>query len=256
MRIATYNINGVKARLPRLLEWLEETQPDVACLQEVKSQDEGFPYRRLRARGAMVQSGTGRRRSMAWPSWRRAPSRWKRSARCPAIRKTNMHAISRLIFFGVRVASIYLPNGNPQPGPKFDYKLGWMRRLQLRAAELLATEIPAVLAGDYNVIPHPHDMWAPGALLDDALRQPESIAALPCATRPGLDRCTSLPLPARRRLDLLGFPGRCLAARSWLPHRPFIAQPGDCRSPDLVRRRQGASRAAKKPAIMRLHGSN
>jgi exodeoxyribonuclease-3 len=79
--------------------------------------------------------------------------------------------------FGLRVASIYLPNGNPQPGPKFDYKLAWMQRLYARAAELLAAEIPAILAGDYNVIPHAHDIWAPGAMLDDALRQPESIAA-------------------------------------------------------------------------------
>jgi exodeoxyribonuclease-3 len=78
---------------------------------------------------------------------------------------------------GVRVASIYLPNGNPQPGPKFDYKLKWMQRLRARAAELAALELPVVLAGDYNVIPHDQDIWSTKALLDDALRQPESIAA-------------------------------------------------------------------------------
>jgi exodeoxyribonuclease-3 len=164
MRIATYNINGVKARLPRLLEWLEETQPDIACLQEVKSQDEGFPI------ADFERAGYG-------AIWHGQKSFNETQRTLPGDPLDEHARYLEADVFGLRVASLYLPNGNPQPGPKFDYKLAWMQRLYARAAELLAAEIPAILAGDYNVIPHAHDIWAPGAMLDDALRQPESIAA-------------------------------------------------------------------------------
>ncbi|MEP7350916.1 MAG: exodeoxyribonuclease III [Sphingorhabdus sp.] len=181
MRIATYNINGVKARLPRLIEWLEETKPDVACLQEVKSQDEGFPAAEFEKIGyGAIWHGQKSFNGVAILARGSQPVEAQRTLPGDPL---DEHA--RYIEADVpdgrggslRVASIYLPNGNPQPGPKFDYKLGWMNRLRVRAAELMQTEIPAVLAGDFNVIPHPHDIWAPTALLDDALRQPESIAA-------------------------------------------------------------------------------
>jgi exodeoxyribonuclease III len=176
MRIATYNINGVKARLPRLLEWLEETQPDIACLQEVKSQDDSFPVTDFERAGyGAIWHGQKSFNGVAILAKGTQPVEAQRTL--PGDPADEHARYIEADVSGVRVASIYLPNGNPQPGPKFDYKLAWMKRLQEHAAELLAAEIPVVLAGDYNVIPHASDIWAPGALVDDALRQPESIAA-------------------------------------------------------------------------------
>lgn len=176
MRIATFNINGIKARLPRLLEWLEETRPDIACLQEIKTQDEGFPaaeFERL-GYGALWHGQKGFN-GVAILARDAQPVETGRGLEGDP---EDVH--SRYLeadVHGLRIASIYLPNGNPQPGPKFDYKLAWMRRLRARAQALLALELPVVLAGDYNVIPHNHDIWSAKAMRDDALRQPESIAA-------------------------------------------------------------------------------
>ena len=176
MKIATYNINGIKARLPRLLEWLEETRPAVACLQEIKTQDEGFPAADFEAIGySAIWHGQKSFNGVAILAKGTQPVEAQRTL--PGDPEDEHARYLEADVFGIRVASIYLPNGNPLPGPKFDYKLAWMKRLYDRAAELLAAEIPAVLAGDYNVIPHTHDIWAPAAMLDDALRQPESIAA-------------------------------------------------------------------------------
>ncbi len=176
MRIATYNINGVKARLPRLLEWLEETKPDIACLQEVKSQDEGFPASEFERIGyGAIWHGQKSFNGVAILARDAQPVETQRGLQGDPEDEQSRYLEADV--HGVRVATIYLPNGNPLPGPKFDYKLRWMKRLRARAAELMHAEIPAVLAGDYNVIPTPQDIWAPAAMLDDALRQPESIAA-------------------------------------------------------------------------------
>ena len=176
MRIATYNINGVKARLPRLLDWLEETQPDVACLQEVKSQDDGFPAAEFEKIGyGAIWHGQKSWNGVAILARGCDPVEVTRGL--PGDPLDEHARYIEAAVDGIVVASIYLPNGNPQPGPKFDYKLAWMKRLRARATELLHAEIPAVLAGDYNVVPTPQDIWAPAALLDDALRQPESVAA-------------------------------------------------------------------------------
>ena len=157
MRIASFNINGIKARLPRLIEWLQETQPDVACLQEVKSQDEGFPADEFEKIGyGAIWHGQKSFNGVAILAKGQTPAETQRGlSGDPA----DEHArYLEADIGGVRVASIYLPNGNPQPGPKFDYKLAWMHR-------------------DYNVIPHDCDIWSKSAMKDDALRQPESIAA-------------------------------------------------------------------------------
>ena len=176
MKIATYNVNGIKARLPRLIEWLDETKPDIVCLQELKSSDETIPVADVEAAGyGAVWHGQKGFNGVAILA---------RGAEPVLIRKgldgEPEDEMSRYIeaeVSGVRIASIYLPNGNPQPGPKFDYKLRWMDRLNARAAELLALEIPVVLAGDYNVIPTDADIANPKAMADDALMQPESRAA-------------------------------------------------------------------------------
>lgn len=173
MKIASFNINGIKARLPRLLEWLEETQPDVACLQEIKTQDEGFPADEFEKIGYQaIWHGQKGFNGVAILARGEKPVETQRGL---AGEPEDEH--SRYIeaeVRGVRIAGIYLPNGNPQPGPKFDYKLRWMERLRARMAELKALEIPAIVTGDFNVIPTDRDIWNPKAMADDALMQPES----------------------------------------------------------------------------------
>jgi exodeoxyribonuclease III len=176
MRIASYNINGIKARLPRLLEWLEETQPDVACLQEVKSQDEGFPAGEFEKIGyGAIWHGQKSFNGVAILAKDTQPVETQR--RLPGDETDEQARYLEADVNGVRVATIYLPNGNPLPGPKFDYKLAWMERLRTYARTLWELEIPVVLAGDYNVIPRETDIWSKNTMLGDALRQPESIAA-------------------------------------------------------------------------------
>ena len=173
MRIASFNINGVKARLPRLLEWLQETRPAVACLQEVKSQDEGFPAHEFAAIGYhAIWHGQKGFNGVAILADGVAPVEIQRGL--PGDPSDEHSRYLEADVFGVRVACIYLPNGNPQPGPKFDYKLAWMERLRARMRELLASESPAVVLGDYNVIPENKDVWSPPAMTADALMQPES----------------------------------------------------------------------------------
>jgi len=173
MKIASFNINGIKARLPRLLEWLEETQPDVACLQEIKTQDEGFPADEFEKIGYQaIWHGQKGFNGVAILARGEKPVETQRGL---AGEPEDEH--SRYIeaeVRGVRIAGIYLPNGNPQPGPKFDYKLRWMERLRARMPELKALEIPAIVTGDFNVIPTDADIWNPKAMADDALMQPES----------------------------------------------------------------------------------
>jgi len=175
MRIATFNVNGISARLPRLLEWLAESRPDVACLQEIKCVDGNFPAEAIRDAGyhALVHGQKGFN-GVAILS--RAPAEEVRRG-LPGDDADEQARYLEADVDGVRVASIYLPNGNPQPGPKFDYKLGWMARLDAHARALYATERPVVLAGDYNVCPTDEDVFSPQAMANDALVQPESRAA-------------------------------------------------------------------------------
>lgn len=173
MKIATFNVNGIKARLPRLLEWLEETRPAVACLQEIKCQDDAFPAGDFEKLGYQaIWHGQKGFNGVAILADGTAPVEVKRGL---AGEPEDEH--SRYIeadVFGVRVACIYLPNGNPVPGPKFDYKLRWMKRLRARMHEIAAEEVPAIVTGDFNVIPLDHDVWSPRAMAADALMQPKS----------------------------------------------------------------------------------
>ncbi len=173
IKVASFNINGIKARLPRLLEWLEETRPSVACLQEIKTQDEGFPAAEFEKIGYhAIWHGQKGFNGVAILADGVAPVEVQRGL---AGEPEDEH--SRYLeadVFGLRVACIYLPNGNPQPGPKFDYKLRWMERLRARMAQIRAEEVPAVVIGDYNVIPEDKDTYSVKAMADDALMQPES----------------------------------------------------------------------------------
>ncbi|MGZ8360828.1 MAG: exodeoxyribonuclease III [Allosphingosinicella sp.] len=178
MRIATYNINGMNARLPVLLRWLEQTQPDVVCLQELKSPQERFPQEELRALGyEAIWHGQKSWNGVAILARAGLPIET-----CRGLPGDPDDTHSRYIeaeVRGVTVASIYLPNGNPVGTEKFAYKLAWFERLRAHALELLAEERPTVLAGDWNVIPtdDPDDVFSARAMASDALMQPESRAA-------------------------------------------------------------------------------
>jgi exodeoxyribonuclease III len=173
MKIATFNVNGIKSRLPRLLEWLDESAPDVVCLQELKTTDETFPEAAIRAAGyGALWSGQKSFNGVAILAKGSDPIERRRGL--PGDPDDIHSRYLEAIVQDVVVASIYLPNGNPQPGPKFDYKLAWFERLNRYAAELLAEGAPVVLAGDYNVVPTDADIYSPASWLDDALLQPES----------------------------------------------------------------------------------
>ncbi|MES2903324.1 MAG: exodeoxyribonuclease III [Pseudomonadota bacterium] len=176
MKIVTYNLNGIRARLPRLIDYLNREKPDVLCLQELKCADDALPIGDIESAGYhAVWHGQKGFNGVAILSRSGAPE-----LRQVGLAGDPDDSHSRYIeaeVEGVIIASIYLPNGNPIGTEKFDYKLKWMERLAARAAELLALERPTVLAGDYNVIPEDRDTFSRRAMKDDALFQPESQAA-------------------------------------------------------------------------------
>jgi len=178
MKIASFNINGIKARINALSDWLEEARPDVALLQEIKSQEDAFPRSHFEDMGYQVETH-GQKSCNGVAILSRLPledvtrglpgddsdehARWIEATVIGEAR-------------AVRVCGLYLPNGNPVPGPKYDYKLAWMERLEARARALLAGEEPALMAGDYNVIPQDEDAKTPAAWRTDALALPQSRA--------------------------------------------------------------------------------
>ena len=173
MRVASFNINGIKARLPRLLEWLEETRPAIAGLQEIKTQDEGFPAAEFEKIGYhAIWHGQKGFNGVAILADGTKPVEAQRGL--PGDPSDEQARYLEADIGPLRVACIYLPNGNPQPGPKFEYKLAWMERLRARMRELWALERPVAVIGDYNVVPTDKDIWSPRALANDALMQPES----------------------------------------------------------------------------------
>ena len=176
MKIATYNVNGVNGRLPRLLDWLRETAPDVACLQEIKTSDPRFPIDAIREAGyEAVWHGQPRHHGVAILARGAQPEELRRGL--PYDDEDGQARYLEARINGVRVASVYLPNGNPQPGPKFDYKLAWFDRFNRHAQALLAGGEPAVLAGDFNVVPTDFDIYNAWAWRWDAVMQPETRAA-------------------------------------------------------------------------------
>jgi exodeoxyribonuclease-3 len=176
VKIATFNVNGVNGRLPRLLEWLEESQPDVACLQELKAPQEKFPADAIRNAGyGAIWQGQSRWNGVAILARGCDPVETRRCL--PGDPADEQARYIEAAVNGVLIGCLYLPNGNPQPGPKFDYKLAWFERLIAYAAELAEADLPVVLAGDYNVVPTDFDIYNPRSWLKDALLQPESREA-------------------------------------------------------------------------------
>jgi exodeoxyribonuclease III len=173
MKIATFNVNGITARLQRLVEWLERESPDIACLQELKAPDERFPLLAVRQAGyEAVWHGQRSWNGVAILAKGTQPKEIRRGL--PGDPDDTHSRYIEAAVHDVIVGCLYLPNGNPQPGPKFDYKLAWFERLIEHAAALVAGPHPVVMAGDYNVVPTDADIYNPRSWLKDALLQPES----------------------------------------------------------------------------------
>ena len=176
MKVATYNVNGVNGRLPVLLRWLEEEEPDVVCLQELKAPDEKFPEGPIQELGYdAIWHGQKSWNGVAILSRIGAIHETRRGL--PGDPDDTHSRYIEAAIGGILIGGLYLPNGNPRPGPKFDYKLRWFDRLIAHAADLLDTGLPVMLAGDFNVIPTELDVYKPERWLDDALFAPEVRSA-------------------------------------------------------------------------------
>jgi exodeoxyribonuclease-3 len=176
MKIATYNVNGVNGRLPVLLRWLQETQPEVVCLQELKAPQEKFPEQAILDAGYhAIWHGQKSWNGVAILS--RNPEIKELRRGLPGEPDDDHSRYIEAFVGGIVVGCLYLPNGNPAPGPKFDYKLRWFERLKQHAAELLAHGMPVVLTGDYNVMPTELDVYKPERWVEDALFRPETRQA-------------------------------------------------------------------------------
>lgn len=176
MKIATYNVNSIGVRLPIVLDWLAASQPDVVCLQELKAPDERFPAEALRAAGyEALWHGQKSWNGVAILARGETPRLIRRGL--PGDPDDVQSRYIEAEVGGLTIGCLYLPNGNPAPGPKFDYKLRWMERLEAHARALLAAGGPVVLAGDFNVIPTERDVYKPERWVDDALFRPETRAA-------------------------------------------------------------------------------
>jgi exodeoxyribonuclease III len=168
MKIVTYNINGIGARLPNLLRWLADTSPDVVCLQELKAPQEKFPEAAIREAGyGVIWHGQKSWNGVAILARDAQPDEVRRALPGDAEDVHSRYIEAKVR--GVTIGCLYLPNGNPAPGPKFDYKLRWLERLISHAADLAASPAPVVLAGDYNVIPTEQDVYKPERWVNDAL---------------------------------------------------------------------------------------
>jgi exodeoxyribonuclease III len=176
MKIATYNVNGINGRLPVLLRWLEGSKPDVVCLQELKAPEEKFPLQAINDAGyKAIWHG-----QKSWNGVAILSKTGKPNEICRALPGDPEDEHSRYIeadVNGITIGCLYLPNGNPAPGPKFDYKLKWFDRLILHSKELLGSGKPVILTGDYNVMPTEKDVYKPQRWVNDALFRPETRAA-------------------------------------------------------------------------------
>ena len=176
MKIATYNVNGINGRLPVLLRWLNESHPDIVCLQELKAPQEKFPGKAIQDAGYnAIWHGQKSWNGVAILSRNAQPQEIRRAL--PGDPEDIHSRYIEATVDGLLIGCLYLPNGNPAPGPKFDYKLAWFERLTKHAAELFASDQPVVLTGDYNVMPTELDVYKPERWVNDALFRPETRAA-------------------------------------------------------------------------------
>jgi exodeoxyribonuclease-3 len=184
LKIATFNVNGINGRLGHLLEWLAESKPDVVCLQELKSPDANVPAEAIRKAGyGIVANGQRSWNGVAILALGREPIETGRGI--PGLEGDGQSRYIEAVVDGVVIGCLYLPNGNPQPGPKFDYKLSWFECFNAHAKKLFACGLPVVLAGDYNVVPTDADIYNPASWRTDALLQPESRDAFAALMKQG-----------------------------------------------------------------------
>jgi exodeoxyribonuclease-3 len=231
MRIATYNVNGINGRLVNLLGWLDETAPEIVCLQELKAPDEKFPAAALRGAGyGAAWHGQKSWNGVAILARDAKPEETRRGL--PGDPDDTHSRYIEAAIGGLIVGCLYLPNGNPAPGPKFDYKLRWFERFTDYAQSLLDSGAPVVLAGDFNVMPTELDVYAPERWVDDALFRPEVRDAYRRLVGAGLDRRAAGAAPARADLHLLEIFPECVCPRRRPPHRSSLAEP--CRAGRLV----------------------
>jgi exodeoxyribonuclease-3 len=173
VKVSTFNVNGIRSRLAVLLEWLEKEAPDIVCLQELKAADAGFPIAEIRKAGyGAIWHGQRSWNGVAILAKGADPVQTRRGL--PGGGSDEQSRYLEAAVDGILVGCLYLPNGNPQPGPKFDYKLEWFERLIEHAKALYSSGHPVILAGDYNVVPTDFDIYNPRSWLKDALLQPES----------------------------------------------------------------------------------
>ena len=226
LKIATWNVNSIKQREAACAAWLKQAAPDVLCLQELKCQTEGFP------RGTFEDLGYNCA-VLGQKSFNGVAilSKYPIDETITALPGDGADEQARYIEAAIslpggkaiRVASIYAPNGNPAPSAKFDYKLAWLGRLKAHAQTLLAYEEALVLAGDYNIIPRPQDVYNPAAWAEDALYRLELAPGVPAHPASGPRRRGAGLRQPRRAIHLLGLSGRRVAEGSGLAHRPYLA---------------------------------
>jgi exodeoxyribonuclease III len=223
MKIASFNINNIRKRLPNLLEWLRKSSPDVVCLQELKTADAEFPVQAVRDAGyEAVWRGQ--------KSWNGVAILARRTLilTCEGLSGDLGDKQSRYIeaaVNGVIIASVYAPNGNPQPGPKFEYKVAWLERLAAHAAELYEVGVPVVLAGDYNVVPTSRDILSDQVLGQRRTGSAKEPRRLQSNSRPGLDRRGPKATSDRADVHLLGLHEEPLGAGWRAAPRSHSPQP-------------------------------
>ena len=241
MKIATFNVNGTTARLPTLLRWLEESRPDIACLQELKAPQERFPEAAIRDAGyGFVWHGQKSWNGVAILA--RGADPVERRRVLPGDPEDLHSRYIEATVGDIVVGCLYLPNGNPAPGPKFDYKLRWFDRLTLHSAELLASNAPVVLAGDYNVIPTERDVYAPARWVDDALFRPEVREAFRRLVEQGWIDAVRATHP-EERLHVLEVPAQRIRARRGPSHRSLPSESVAGNAADGCRRRSRCPRS-------------
>ena len=229
------------------MEWLAESKPDVVCLQELRIYHEEFPLEAINAAGygALWQGQKPRYNGVAILARGAEPVEVRRGL--PGEPDDPQARYLEAAIDGIVVGCLYAPNGNPQPGPKFDYKLRVARAAVRRTrATMQSSGVPVVLAGDYNVVPTPRDIYPTTSYDKDALVQPESRAAFPQAGGPGMDRRDPCEASGRDDLHVLGLHAQALGARRRPAHRPPAAQSADGATPRRRGRRQGGARSRRR----------
>ena len=227
MKIATYNVNGIAVRLPVLLRWIKEEQPEIVCLQELRAPQEKFPEEALQAAGyRAIWQGQKSWNGVAILAKGAKPIETRRGL--PGDPDDTHSRYLEGQIGELLVGSVYLPNGNPAPGPKFDYKLAWFKRLNAYAATLIKSRRPIVLCGDYNAVPTELDAYKPERWVRDAVFFPRNARPLCRSAGARLARCVTRKASGRSDLYLLGLFPECLRAERRPADGSYAAQP-ECR---------------------------